>query len=248
MARRRSSCAPRSRIRLKSQELYAAGLRALQGLELPRGYSIASEDSLMQRQSEEMGTLKAALLLAFVLVFIVMAITFESIFLPFAIICTVPLYAGVGAYWTLYLTGTAMDSVGWIGIIILVGVAVNNGIVLIDRIQQLRREGWERGAAIIEGAKNRVRPILMTTLTSVLGLIPLAISEPPGESIDYRALATCIAGGLAFSTVLTLWVLPLMYTLLDDLWLALLAHLRWALRRPSPVVQESGAGLAREGR
>jgi HAE1 family hydrophobic/amphiphilic exporter-1 len=238
-----------------AQEVYKSGLRALGGLDLPRGYSVAREDSLLQRQEEEMATLMSALGLAGLLVFIVMAITFESLLLPFAIITTVPLYAGVGAYWTLYLTGTAMNSVGWIGIIILIGVAVRNGVVLIDRIQQIREEhpGLDRTAAVIEAAHNRVRPILMTTLTAVLGLIPMALTEPPGESIDYRALATCIAGGLTVSAVLTLWVVPLVYTLLDDLSRSLLGQLRWSLRRkraplvePEPGDFSSGAGLAQQ--
>lgn len=215
-----------------AQEAYRSGLRALEALDLPRGFAVARQDSVLERQEAEMSTLLAALGLALVLVFIVMAITFESLLLPLAIIGTVPLYAGVGAYWTLYLTGTAMNSVGWIGIIILVGVAVRNGVVLIDRIQQLRDEdpALERSAAVIEGAHNRVRPILMTTLTAVLGLIPMALTEPPGESIDYRALATCIAGGLSVSAVLTLWVVPLAYTLLDDFSLALRRQMGWSLR------------------
>ena len=234
-----------------AQEAYKAGLRALEGLDLPRGFAVARSDSVLERQESEMATLQAALLLAMGLVFIVMAITFESLLLPCAIIFTVPLYAGVGAYWTLYLTGTAMNSVGWIGIIILIGVAVRNGVVLIDRIQQLRQENpdMSRSAAVIEGAHNRVRPILMTTLTAVLGLIPMALTEPPGESIDYRALATCIAGGLTVSAVLTLWVVPLAYTLLDDFSVALQKQMGWSLRRKPRVSEDppaKDAGLARE--
>src|SRR4030095_7378665 len=101
--------------------------------------------------------------------------------------------------------------------------------------QQIRDEQpeLERTAAVIEAAHNRVRPILMTTLTAVLGLIPMALTEPPGGSIDYRALATCIAGGLSLSAVLTLWVVPLVYTLLDDLSGAVLGQLRWSLRKKS---------------
>jgi len=235
------------------QEIYRAGLRALGGLDLPRGYTVASADSLLERQEAEVATLVAALLLALVLVFIVMAITFESLLLPIAIICTVPAYAWVGAMWTLYLTGTAMNSVGWIGIIILIGVAVRNGVVLIDRIQQIREQHpeMERAAAVLEAAHNRVRPILMTTLTAVLGLVPMALTEPPGESIDYRALATCIAGGLTLSAVLTLWVVPLVYTLLDDFSVALQNQLRWSLRRKSSATTPPPApeiGLAPEGR
>jgi HAE1 family hydrophobic/amphiphilic exporter-1 len=171
-----------------------------------------------------------------VLVFLLMGILFESFVLPVSVLFTIP-FAVVGSYWTLWLSGTALDSVGWIGIIVLVGVVVNNGIVLVDRITQLRREGVERFTAVVEGCAQRVRPILMTALTSVCGLIPMALSEPRGESIDYRALATCVAGGLTASTLFTLWVVPLAYTLIDDLAQSLRRQFAWAL---------SGAGGRRE--
>jgi HAE1 family hydrophobic/amphiphilic exporter-1 len=136
------------------------------------------------------------------------------------------------ALWTMYVTQTPMDSVGWIGVIILIGVVVNNGIVLIDRIHQLRNLHMPRTQAILEGSANRVRPVLMTALTSVAGLLPMALSEPPGEGIDYRALATCVAGGLVVSTLFTLWVVPLAYSLLDDLRTAFSARVvAWRLRR-----------------
>ena len=150
--------------------------------------------------------------------------------LPISVLFTIP-YAVVGSYWSLYLTHTTMDSVGWIGIIILVGVVVNNGIVLIDRVHELRRQGWERTPAVLEGCRNRVRPILMTALTSVIGLWPMAVTEPPGESIDFRALATCVGGGLTISTFFTLWVVPIAYTVLDDLATVLRGQFAWSLRR-----------------
>jgi HAE1 family hydrophobic/amphiphilic exporter-1 len=158
-----------------------------------------------------------------------MGILFESLLLPFSVLFTIPL-AIVGSLWTLYLTGTAMDSVGWIGIIILIGVVVNNGIVLIDRIHGLRAEGMDRSQAVLVGTVQRVRPILMTALTTVIGLLPMTIAEPPSDGIDYRALATCVAGGLTVSTFFTLWVVPLAYTLFDDLGHALSEQVRWALR------------------
>jgi HAE1 family hydrophobic/amphiphilic exporter-1 len=168
-----------------------------------------------------------------------MGILFESFLLPLSVLFTIP-YAVLGSYWTLYLTGTAMDSVGWIGIIILVGVVANHGVVLIDRVHQLRRQGLERSQAVLTGCGNRVRPVLMTTLTAVTGLLPLALTEPAGQGIDYRALATCVAGGMAMSTVFTLWVVPLVYTLLDDLARVVGERLRWSLRPPksSPAVTE----------
>ena len=141
---------------------------------------------------------------------------------------TVP-FAVTGALWTLFLTGTTMDSVGWIGVIILVGVVVNNGIVLIDRIHSLHQAGMERREAVLQGSANRVRPIVMTALTTVCGLLPMALAEPPSQGIDYRALATCVAGGLAISTFFTLWVIPLWYTIVLDLADATSKAVRWAV-------------------
>ena len=124
-----------------------------------------------------------------------------------------------------------MDSVGFIGLIILVGVVVNNGIVLIDRIHRLQASGMERRLAVLEGSRTRVRPIVMTAVTTIFGLLPMALAEPPAEGIDYRALATCVAGGLAISTFFTLWVVPLAFTLLDDLGRVLSERTHSALRR-----------------
>jgi multidrug efflux pump subunit AcrB len=210
----------------RQKEVSDAGYAALRELELPRGYSIGDEDLVSTRQQEEMAELMKALGLSIVLVFLLMGILFESVLLPFSVLFTIP-FAVMGAIWTLYLTGTVMDSVGWIGIIILVGVVVNNGIVLIDRIHRLRGEGLDRDAAVVEGGRNRVRPILMTAMTTIFGLLPMSLAAPPSEGIDYRALATCVAGGLAVSTFFTLWVVPLAYTLFDDLGGAVRRRTRW---------------------
>ncbi len=226
---------------LRQKELSDAGYAALQSLDLPRGYGIGEEDLISTRQEEEFQELQSALFLSVALVFLLMGILFESFLLPFSVLFTIP-FAIVGAFWTLYLTGTAMDSVGWIGIIILVGVVVNNGIVLIDRIHALRTQGLERTRAVIEGSAHRVRPILMTALTTVIGLLPLTLADPPSDGIDYRALATCVAGGLTVSTLFTLWVVPLAYSLFDDLAQAFMARVRWALR---PRSRAAAAGRAR---
>ena len=198
-------------------ELVMAGYTALEELDLPRGFTLGRDDSVLARQQEELAEMKSALGLSVVLVFLLMGILFESVLLPFSVLSTIP-FAVLGALWTLSLTGTAMDSVGWIGVIILVGVVVNNGIVLIDKIHRLRtRDGVERYEAVLEGASARVRPILMTAVTTIFGLLPMALGNAPPQGIDYRALATCVAGGLAASTFFTLWVVPLAYTQLDDL-------------------------------
>ena len=172
-----------------------------------------------------------AAILALVLVFLLMGILFESFILPFSILTTIP-FTIVGAYWTLYLTGTAMDSIGWIGIIILIGVVVNNGIVLIDRVHRLRLEGVPREQAVLDGSAQRVRPIMMTALTTIGGLMPMAMGSAATDGIDYRALATCVSGGLGFSTVFTIWVVPLTYTLMDDLGQAFRLRSGWYVRLP----------------
>ncbi len=197
-------------------------------LDLPRGYSIGEEDLASTRADEEMRDIRLALLLSTVLVFLLMAILFESLLLPLSVLTTI-FFAYTGAMWTLFLTGTVMDSVGWIGIIILVGVVVNNGIVLVDRIHSLRGS-LSRTQAVLDGCATRVRPIVMTALTTVIGLLPMAMAEPTGNGIDYRALATCVAGGLAISTFFTLWVVPLAYTLLDDVAGVLTRRFAWSLR------------------
>lgn len=207
-------------------ELVEAGYTALEGLDLPRGFSLGRDDSVIVRQQQETGQMQRALMLSVVLVFLLMGILFESLLLPFSVLTTIP-FAVVGALWTLYLTGTTMDSVGWIGVIILVGVVVNNGIVLIDKIHRVRLAGTERTSAVLEGAAARVRPILMTALTTVFGLLPMALGDAAREGIDYRALATCVAGGLTVSTFFTLWVVPLAYTVMDDL----THRLSWLWRR-----------------
>ncbi len=222
----------------RQRQLSDAGYAALRQLDLPQGVSVGGLDSVGRRQDDEFKEIRSAFLLSLVLVFLLMGILFESFVLPWSVLFTVP-FAVCGAIWTLYVTGTNMDSVGWIGMIILAGVVVNNGIVLVDRIHGMRREGVERERAVIEGTAQRVRAVLMTALTTILGLVPMALSEPSADAIDYRALATCVAGGLLTSTVFTLWVVPLAYTLIEDATLALQRMLRWSLR---PRSMSRGAG------
>jgi len=203
------------------KERVEGGYAALEaGLDLPRGYRLGKENSSFATALKQIREMQLALLFAAALVYIVMSILFESLALPLAVMATVP-FAFLGAMWTLYLTGTAMDAVGWIGIIILVGVVVNNGIVLIDKIHRcMTRDGLPRREAILQGTGARVRPILMTALTTVFGLLPMTLGQVSSEGIDYRALATCVAGGLAISTLFTLWMVPLAYSLAEDSWAA----------------------------
>ena len=120
----------------------------------------------------------------------------------------------VGAAWALWLTGTTVSVVAFIGVIMLAGIVVNNAIVLVDLINQLRRAGHEVTAAILEAGRARLRPILMTTSTTVLGLLPMALGF--GEGAEVRApMAVAVIGGLVVSTLLTLVVIPVVYSLLD---------------------------------
>jgi HAE1 family hydrophobic/amphiphilic exporter-1 len=233
---------------LRQRELSERGRLAIAGIDMPRGYGLAEDDLVATRQEEEMKEIYGALGLSVVLVFLLMGVLFESFLLPLSVLFTIP-FAIAGALWTLYVTGTVIDSVGWIGIIMLIGVVVKNGIVLIDRIHNLRHQGMERAAAVVEASANRVRPILMTALATVSALIPMAITEPPSEGIDYRALATCVAGGLTLSTIFTLWVVPLAYTVFDDLAHVLGERARWALRpvrRTAPAVAAVPAAMTGE--
>lgn len=168
-------------------------------------------------QSEEMqrsfASLQFALLLAVFLVYLVMASQFESLVHPLVILGSIPL-AAVGAVLALWITGTALSVVVFIGLIMLVGIVVNNAIVLIDRINHLREAGQDKTRAILEAGRNRLRPILMTTATTVLGLLPLALGL--GEGAELRApMGIAVIGGLLFATLLTLLVIPVLYQLLD---------------------------------
>ncbi|MEE9240736.1 MAG: efflux RND transporter permease subunit, partial [bacterium] len=168
-------------------------------------------------QNEELATsyrsLLLALSLAVFLVYLVMASQFESFIHPFIIIFTVPLSA-VGVVLALFLTQTTLSIIAFLGVIILAGIVVNNAIVLIDYTNQLRRRGASKRDALLEAGQVRLRPILMTTLTTALGLAPMAVGW--GEGSEVRApMAVTVMGGLLFSTLLTLIFIPVIYELVD---------------------------------
>ncbi len=158
------------------------------------------------------------ILMALVLIYFIMAALFESLILPAAIWTSI-IFAIIGVWWFFMITGTTFSMMAWIGVLILIGVVVNNGIVLIDHINRFRENGYNRHDAIIEAGMERIRPILMTAGTTVLSLVPLCIANTQigGDGPPYFPMARAIAGGLAFSTIVTLLVLPRIYVLLDDL-------------------------------
>lgn len=155
-----------------------------------------------------------ALLGGSALVYMVMASQFESLLGPFIIIFTIPL-AFTGVTWALFLTGTALSIVAMIGIIILVGIVVNNAIVLIDYIEQLRARGMEMFEAVKTAARRRLRPILMTALTTILAMLPLALEWGTGAEL-WAPMARSVIGGLTASTFMTLMIIPTVYTIFGD--------------------------------
>ncbi|MBQ4889201.1 efflux RND transporter permease subunit [Shewanella sp. MMG014] len=168
-------------------------------------------------QNEEMehsfNSLKIALVLAIFLVYLVMASQFESLLHPLLILIAVPMAVG-GSVIGLFITGTHLSVVVFIGLIMLAGIVVNNAIVLVDRINQLRKEGHDKDEAINTAAKSRLRPIMMTTLTTTLGLLPMAIGL--GDGSEIRApMAITVIFGLSMSTMLTLLVIPALYGIFD---------------------------------
>ena len=186
-------------------------------------------------QSEEMEvsftSLKLALALAIFLVYLVMASQFESLVHPFVIMFSVPL-ALIGAVLALYVTGTVINVVALIGMVMLIGIVVKNGIILVDLVNRLRAQGYSQREAILAAGPKRLRPILMTTLTAVLGLLPMAIGA--GEGAEVRApMAITVIGGLTISTLLTLLVIPVIYTLMD--------------RSEAPTPKPAPAGVRPEG-
>ncbi|WP_416308583.1 efflux RND transporter permease subunit [Neptunicella sp. SCSIO 80796] len=194
------------------------GEAALEARQLVRQLSLpVSMKARVAGQNEEMQvsfeSLKFALILAVFMVYLVMASQFESLLHPFLILFTVPL-ACAGSIYGLYLSGTNVSVVVFIGLIMLAGIVVNNAIVLIDRINQLRETGVEKSQAIFDAAQSRLRPILMTTLTTTLGLLPMAIGL--GEGAEIRTpMAVTVIYGLLFATLLTLFLIPVLYSLFD---------------------------------
>ncbi len=168
-------------------------------------------------QGEELAESARSLIFAFglaiFLVYLVMASQFESLLHPFVILFTIPL-ALVGAILALMLTGKPISVVVFIGLILLVGLVTKNAIILIDKVNQLRESGVPKQQALVEGARSRLRPIIMTTLCTLFGFLPLAVAM--GEGAEVRApMAITVIGGLLVSTLLTLIVIPVVYDLLD---------------------------------
>ncbi len=196
-------------------EFVANEIRAvLAEIEVPPNYSINVTGDESRRQTS-LQSLLFSLILSIVLVYMVMASQFESLLHPFTILLTIPL-AVVGTVVTFFLLQTPLNIMAIIGVIMLVGIAVNDAIILVDRINQLKRNGLDRTEAILQAGQQRIRPILMTSLTTVLALLPLTFGF--GESASLRGpMAWAVIGGLVTSTLLTLVVIPCVYAVIDNI-------------------------------
>lgn len=182
------------------------------GIELPVDTAIAVSGQSADMQ-ESFTSLQVALLLAIFLVYLVMASQFESLLHPFVILLTIPL-ALVGSVWAMWITGTTVNVVAYIGLIMLAGIVVNQSIVLIDAVNKARERGLDKHAAIMEAGRTRLRPILITKLTTILGLLPMALGLGDGAEIR-QPMAVTVIGGVAVASVFTLLVIPVAYSLLD---------------------------------
>ncbi len=207
----------------------------LGNVQFPPGYGYTFEGGGFGFNMDANAQMLRNVAIALVLMFIVMAAVFESLLFPLAIMSCV-LFSVFGVYWLFWLTGTQFNIMAFIGILVLMGVVVNNGIVMIEHINNLRRRGMSRTEALVEGSKERLRPILMTMGTAILAMVPIALSDTQiaGEGPAYYPMARAIAGGLAFSTVVSLLFLPTIYAMLDDLRAGSGNLLRRAAERRSP--------------
>lgn len=183
----------------------------------PTGYSWSYGRSF-GNDMDAMNIMLFNIAIAFFLIYLIMASLFESLLYPSSVLTCI-FFGVIGIFWFFFITGTTFDLMAFIGILILMGIVVNNGIVLVDHINHLRSTGLSRREAVIQGGRDRIRPILMTAGTTVLGLIPLCFgtTQIGGDGPPYFPMARAIVGGLTFSTVITLLVLPSIYVILDDI-------------------------------
>ncbi|MEJ2255401.1 MAG: efflux RND transporter permease subunit [Woeseiaceae bacterium] len=190
----------------------------MEQIELPPGYSW-KEGRGFERQDETAGMMATNIVLGVACIFLVMAALFESLLLPFSIILGSIVFSIFGVFLFFAATGTTFSFMAMIGIMILIGVVVNNGIVLVDHVNNLRIAGMPRDRAIVLAGRDRLRPILMTVATTIVGLTPLAMgtTQIGGDGPPYYPMARAIIGGLAFSTVVSLLVVPALYIYFDSL-------------------------------
>ena len=188
----------------------------LKQIELPEGVRFGTTRQGPSQQNSENQAMIFAMGLSVVFIYLLMGFLFESFILPLSIVTCIPL-AGLGVYWTHYLTGYDLDGLGIVGMVLLIGVVVNNGIVLIDYVNRLRAEGHDREEALLRATDQRFRPIMMTALTTIGGMVPLTMSGTTSIGLSYTSFGLTLIGGMTTATLLTLLVVPVTYTLFEDL-------------------------------
>ena len=189
---------------------------ALGGVSMPAGYRWSFGGGF-EREDEAGAQMAFNTLIALLMIYVVMAALFESLIFPAVILSSI-VFSIFGVFWFFWITGTVFSIMASIGILILMGVVVNNGIVMIEHINQLRHAGYLRTQALIQGCRDRLRPILMTMGCTIIGMLPLCLGSTQigGDGPPYYPMARAIVGGLVFSTAITLVALPTMYAILDD--------------------------------
>lgn len=189
----------------------------LDAVVFPPGYGYSFAGSGFEDDSAAVRQMLFNFVIALVMIYVVMAAVFESLLFPAAIMSCV-VFSIFGVFWLFWLTGTSFTVMAFIGILVLMGVVVNNGIIMVEHINNLRRRGMNRLDALVEGSRERLRPILMTMGTAILAMIPISLSDTVVlGGLAYSPMARAVAGGLAFSTVVSLLFLPTIYAILDDL-------------------------------
>ncbi len=212
---------------------------AVDYLDLPPGYTVDFGEELEDIEAN-IFNFASTLAMAIILIYLVMAALFESYLLPLSILTTVPMALG-GAVWMLAYMGNQFDQITLIGCILMAGVIVNNGIVIVDHINRLYREKGNRTEAIVQAGVDRFRPVMMTAMTTVLGLVPLAMAKTGGAS-TFAGLGQALIGGLTAGTLLTLVIVPIFFTMLDDFqhWAAnFFGNLTGRRLHPAKVAEES---------
>lgn len=218
-------------------------LLALQSsIDLPEGVRFGEQRG--EGPDEDLEAMQFALLLSVVFIYLLMGFLFESFMLPLSIIFSIIL-APIGVSWIHFALGYDIDFLGVVGCVLLVGVVVNNGIVLIDYVNRLRKQGMERREALLLATERRFRPIMMTTLTTICGLVPVTMAGTSSIGLSYTSFGLTLIGGLISSTLFTLLVVPVVYTLLDDLRTIVVAALFRRMGRgrkpvPAPAVDPEG--------
>jgi len=199
------------------------------GIDLPEGISFSS-GSRSGGLNENLKGLIFALLLSVVFIYLLMGFLFESFILPMSIILTIPMSA-IGVWWIHLIAGFDIDFLGFVAMVLLVGVVVNNGIVLIDYVNRLRNQGHARTEALLIGTSRRFRPIMMTAITTIGGMVPLALAGANSIGLSYTSFSLTLIGGMTTATLLTLLVIPIFYTFFDDAREAFGAAIRKSLAR-----------------